>query len=196
MTDVTAAPKGFESYSWFKFTGEKPLSMTSQGGSKLVLKKGSKFGVRDSSNKKFIRMVGEETGPNKVFTLPFDEVNVLIHNCKPVKSPAVTAAPVPTAGKVVKLVFVDRNKNNSVVCVSDKNVWAFIVLNKDFSKGQPENLSSFMFNTSVNGYEEQARTMRAVLITAYKQSKGDPKAVLKKAMEVTRLPAQYWYIRD
>lgn len=82
-----AAPKGMEAYNWFAYTGKKPLTLTSQGGSTLVLETGSKFGVRDSSNKKFLRLIGEETGVNKVFTLAFDTVHSLIKNCKPTKAP-------------------------------------------------------------------------------------------------------------
>lgn len=81
--DTTAAPKDSSFYTWFAYTGAKPLTLTSQGGSKLILDKGDKFGTRASGSGKFIRLIGEKTGVNKVFTLAFDDIAALIKNCKP-----------------------------------------------------------------------------------------------------------------
>lgn len=83
----TALVKGHDSYSWFSYTNTKPLTLKSQGGSTLLLNKGDKFGTRPSGNGKFIRLIGEDTGPTRVFTLAFDDVHALIQNCKPTKPP-------------------------------------------------------------------------------------------------------------
>ena len=83
---VEAGPKDHNAYSWFAYTGAKPLTLKSQGGSTLVLNKGDTFGTRPSGSGKFIRLIGEKTGVTKVFTLAFDVISDLINNCKPAKA--------------------------------------------------------------------------------------------------------------
>ena len=85
--DTTAfGPKDNTSYSWFSYTGDRALTLKSQGGSTLVLNKGDKFGTRPSGNGKFIRLIGEKTGVTKVFTLAFDAIVDLINHCKPTRA--------------------------------------------------------------------------------------------------------------
>ena len=102
---VEAAPKGTSSYSWFAYTGAKPLTLKSQGGSTLVLEKGDKFGTRPSStgNGKFIRLIGEKTGVTKVFTLAFDTIAELIKNCKPAKAVMASVENTVAAPDEIKL---------------------------------------------------------------------------------------------
>ena len=81
----TAAPKGTDAYGWMVYIGSKPMDLQSNLGTKLRLEKGDRFGVRPSGNGKKIRMISEELGPNKVFTLEMDIAQKLNSQSKPVK---------------------------------------------------------------------------------------------------------------
>lgn len=190
--DTTAAPKDASFYTWFAYTGTKPLTLKSQGGSTLVLERGDKFGTRPSGNGKFIRLIGEKTGINKVFTLAFDDIASLIKNCKPTK--AVQAA--SSTPRKVTLLFKDNLKNESVVCVTDERVWAFGVQNKNYDKGQPESLANFMFASREDGTAERNKAFKDALLKAMKATPvgktGYAADVLAAAKKVTNLPQSYW----
>lgn len=70
-----AAIKGEEHYDFFTYKGKKPVEITRRGQT-VEVKKGMKFGVRQSVNKKDIRLIfpGE---PNKVFTLTLKQAQDL-----------------------------------------------------------------------------------------------------------------------
>ena len=51
----------------------------------LHLEPGDKFGVRKSSNGKYIRLITERDGPTKVFTVEMDVAQHLGKQCKPTK---------------------------------------------------------------------------------------------------------------
>ena len=67
-SDIEAKPRPNDAYEWFTYTG-KPRDMMSGVGTPLYLRKGQVFGVRKSGDGKKIRMITEDLGPNKVFTL-------------------------------------------------------------------------------------------------------------------------------
>ena len=79
---LLGAPKQADAYDWFTFTGTK-VSFTSKKGQTEVLKKGDQFGVRLSSNKRFIRLVFGRLGPTKVFTIYIDAAKYLAKRSKP-----------------------------------------------------------------------------------------------------------------
>ena len=79
---LLGAPKQADAYDWFTFTGTK-VSFTSKKGQTEVLKKGDQFGVRLSSNKRFIRLVFGRLGPTKVFTINMDAAKYLAKHSKP-----------------------------------------------------------------------------------------------------------------
>lgn len=64
---LQAAPKGEDAYEFFTFGGPRPVPLNFRGVIRTV-NKGDRFGVRPSSNKKFIRLIfpGE---PTKVYTI-------------------------------------------------------------------------------------------------------------------------------
>jgi hypothetical protein len=78
-----SAVKSSEAYQWFTYSG-KMLTLESAKGYKLVLNKGSQFGVRKSSNGKFIRLVAPKQ-ESKVFTLDLDMATRIAKYSTPVK---------------------------------------------------------------------------------------------------------------
>lgn len=64
---VNAAPKGEEAYQFFTYRGQKPVALPFRGQTYQVMK-GMRFGVRPSSNGKFIRLIFPEN-KNRVFTI-------------------------------------------------------------------------------------------------------------------------------
>jgi len=77
---VIALVKGEEHYSWYKFHGTTPVTLSFRGQSEAV-KKGDRFGVRKSANGKQIRLIlpDEET---RVFTLTQDQATALSKGVK------------------------------------------------------------------------------------------------------------------
>ncbi|MGE8452061.1 hypothetical protein D3C87_1424450 [compost metagenome] len=75
LVPVHGAVKPAENYEWFQFHGSKPVELSFRG-KPVVIKKGMRFGVRPSVNKKDMRLVlpGEET---KVITLTLDQAGAL-----------------------------------------------------------------------------------------------------------------------
>ena len=82
----TARIKDGSEYSWMEFTGS-PIEATNDKGRTLKLNKGDKYGARKSSTGggKFIRLVTEKDGLNKVFTCDQDLAAYLGKNSKPTK---------------------------------------------------------------------------------------------------------------
>ena len=64
---VQATPKDESHYDFFTYTGKKPVPIMFRGQEHLV-EKGTRFGVRRSSNGKLIRLIFPDN-KNKVFTL-------------------------------------------------------------------------------------------------------------------------------
>lgn len=75
---LQAAIKPASDYSWFKYAGSKPTSLTFRGN-QVEIKKGQNFGVRPSVNKKDIRLV-LENDLNRVITLTLDQAKKLARN--------------------------------------------------------------------------------------------------------------------
>jgi hypothetical protein len=75
LVPVRGAVKPAENYSWFVFHGKQPIELSFRG-QPVVIKKGTRFGVRPSVNKKDIRLVlpGQES---KVITLTLDQAEAL-----------------------------------------------------------------------------------------------------------------------
>jgi hypothetical protein len=86
-TSVEALIKTNEYYQWFIYTGQ-PRDLMSGAGTPLYLKKGQVFGVRKSASGKKIRMITEDLGPNKVFTLLPEVALDLAKHCKPTEAVA------------------------------------------------------------------------------------------------------------
>jgi len=72
---LTAAPKDESHYSFYTYRGKNPVTVTFRGHEYSVAK-GTRFGVRPSSNQKLIRMIFPEN-KNRVFTLDLDTANRL-----------------------------------------------------------------------------------------------------------------------
>jgi hypothetical protein len=53
---VLARVKPEDAYEWFTFRGKKPITLDFRG-KQVAIQNGQRFGVRPSSNKKFIRLV-------------------------------------------------------------------------------------------------------------------------------------------
>ena len=78
---IVALIKPNENYQWYVWKGtDRP--MESKHGIKHTLKKGERFGMRPSSNGKFIRLIFEELGTTKVFTLGEGESMELVKKSK------------------------------------------------------------------------------------------------------------------
>lgn len=57
-------------YTWYTYSSDRAMNFTTTNGKRSSrLTKGSKFGLRPSSNGKHIRMITEEHGTNIVFTI-------------------------------------------------------------------------------------------------------------------------------
>ena len=72
---VNAAPKPEEAYDFFVFNGRRPVEVQYRG-KPIQVKKGQRFGVRPSANKKQIRMVlGDDV--SRVITLTLEQAKQL-----------------------------------------------------------------------------------------------------------------------
>lgn len=78
----TARIKGDSEYDWFKYTGNPMTVSNKAGNTHHPMSRGTVFGVRKSSNGKQIRLVFEELGLTKVFTLELSLAEYLAKNCK------------------------------------------------------------------------------------------------------------------
>ncbi len=67
-TSIKALIKPKENYQWYTYKGPDKV-MKSKTGITHTLTKGQKFGFRQSHDKKSVRMIFEDLGPTKVFTL-------------------------------------------------------------------------------------------------------------------------------
>ncbi len=81
LVPVQGAVKPADAYQWFSFHGSKPVELSFRG-KPVIIKKGTRFGVRPSVNKKDMRLVlpGEET---KVITLTLDQAEKLAKGVRP-----------------------------------------------------------------------------------------------------------------
>jgi hypothetical protein len=64
---LIAAPLSEEAYQFFTFRGKKPVALDFRGQTYQVMKN-MRFGVRPSSNGKFIRLIFPDN-KNRVFTI-------------------------------------------------------------------------------------------------------------------------------
>ena len=64
---IEARPFTEERYDFFTYTGDKPVAVTYKGVDYQIMK-GMRFGVRPSSNGKFIRLIFPQNH-TKVFTI-------------------------------------------------------------------------------------------------------------------------------
>lgn len=109
---VEAKPKSGDAYQWFTYTG-KPLDLMSGVGTPLYLKKGQVFGVRKSSNGKQIRMITQELGPNKVFTLLPEVALSLGKHCTKTEPVTAAASKEDRLKKLNDQLLVQRKKLNT-----------------------------------------------------------------------------------
>lgn len=77
---VSSAIKPAGNYQWFTYDGSKPVTVTFRGAD-VPIKKGQRFGVRPSVNKKDIRLV-LENDINRVITITLDQAKALARNVK------------------------------------------------------------------------------------------------------------------
>ena len=72
---VQSAIKSVDHYSWYTYSGSKPVTVKYRG-TPISISKGTRFGVRPSVNKKDIRLViGDDI--NRVITLTLDQAKSL-----------------------------------------------------------------------------------------------------------------------
>lgn len=70
MSNVSiSAVKSTESYSWYSYTGPTRRLTNTNGKRTVTFSQKSRFGLRESSNGKSIRMITDELGPSIVFTI-------------------------------------------------------------------------------------------------------------------------------
>lgn len=72
---IESAPKGEEHYDFFTYRGKVPVAVNFRGQDYRVMN-GMRFGVRPSSNKKFIRLIFPEN-KNRVFTIDLETAKKL-----------------------------------------------------------------------------------------------------------------------
>jgi len=72
---ILSVIKPDSSYEWFTYKGRRPIDVEFRGKT-ISIKKGQRFGVRKSANKKQIRMVLEDQA-NRVITLSLDQAQKL-----------------------------------------------------------------------------------------------------------------------
>jgi hypothetical protein len=77
---LEAAPKGEEAYDWFVYKKGPTIALDFRGSPREITK-GTKFGVRPSSNGKFVRLVfpGDV---NRVITVPYEVAQKLAKGVK------------------------------------------------------------------------------------------------------------------
>jgi hypothetical protein len=78
---LIAAPLSEDAYQFFTFQGKKPVSLDFRGKESMV-DKGMRFGVRPSSNGKFIRLIFPHN-KNRVFTISLDKAKELAKGARP-----------------------------------------------------------------------------------------------------------------
>lgn len=83
LVPVESLVKPDSSYQWFQYRG-KALLLKSKLGTTYTLQKGESFGVRKSSSGKQIRMIIQELGPSKVFTLDLETAQKLARTSIPI----------------------------------------------------------------------------------------------------------------
>lgn len=76
LSKEVALVKGSEDYTWGLYNGPS-MEVESRAGRSYVLRKGTKFGARLSSNGKEIRFIFPELGPSIVFTVDPDVAKVI-----------------------------------------------------------------------------------------------------------------------
>lgn len=77
---VNAAIKGEEAYEFFTYKGAKPVTVYYRG-KPTQISKGDKFGVRQSINKRDIRLIFPGA-PNRVHTLTLEQAQALADGVK------------------------------------------------------------------------------------------------------------------
>jgi hypothetical protein len=77
---MTAAIKPESHYDWFTYQAQKPVNLDFRG-KPIQVTKGTKFGVRPSSNEKQIRLIFPDQ-PTKVFTLSLEQARQLAKGVK------------------------------------------------------------------------------------------------------------------
>lgn len=79
FAEETAAPFDTSQYTWHTFKGERGRRLTHKNGKTTeVIRHGDKFGVRHSSNGKHARIITENGGPTKVFTVTHEHAHKLL----------------------------------------------------------------------------------------------------------------------
>lgn len=77
---VVARIKPESDYTWYKFTGEKDVTLQFRG-KPITITKGDRFGVRPSTSQKDIRLV-MDNDVNRVITLTLDQAKKLAKQVK------------------------------------------------------------------------------------------------------------------
>ena len=72
---IVAKIKPEDAYEWFTYRGKKPVNLEFRG-KPVPIQNGQRFGVRPSSNKKFIRLVLPDE-VTKVITITLDQAQAL-----------------------------------------------------------------------------------------------------------------------
>lgn len=87
---VTARVKEADEYDWFTFTGKRSVTIIhGNGKTSVTLEPHSRFGLRLSSSGKYYRMVTQETGLTRVFTLDKKTHEKLLKYSRATKQPKV-----------------------------------------------------------------------------------------------------------
>ena len=86
MIKQLAAPKSDDAYTWMTYTAVKSLMLTSKAGRKCLLKAGSKWGYRMSSNGSLVRIITADLGPTFVFSYTEAQLKLIQNKSKPVKA--------------------------------------------------------------------------------------------------------------
>lgn len=80
MYSFLAAVKPDTDYDWFTYNGREPVVLDFRGNP-VEVSKGTRFGVRQSANKKHIRLVFPEQ-ITRVFTITLDQAKALAKGIK------------------------------------------------------------------------------------------------------------------
>jgi hypothetical protein len=87
---VTARVKEANEYDWFSFTGKRSVTIIhGNGKTNVTLEPKTRFGMRPSSNGKYYRLVTEDTGLTRVFTLDAKTHDKLLKYSKAAKQPDI-----------------------------------------------------------------------------------------------------------
>lgn len=99
-------------YTWYTYQGARGKKLTNSRGKTVSIRSGSKFGIRESSNGKLIRLMTEELGPTFVFTITQAVNDSLIEKSKKARSTGATSK--KPVGVKVKLKQPDKVKPRKV----------------------------------------------------------------------------------